>query len=318
LKKILVAGGAGYVGSVLVEKLISYNYNVEVVDCLWFGNYLPKNTKVYNKDILSLKQKDVEGFDVVIFLGGLSNDPMANYSPSMNFVENGSAPSYLAFISKKAGIRRFIYASTCSVYGYTANNLMDEKSETMPDFPYGISKLSAEKTIMNLKDKNFRPICLRKGTVGGYSPRMRFDLVVNTMVKCAIQDGTITVNNPSIWRPLIDVRDVATAYVRAIESNLEICGIYNILYDNYTIGRLAEELKDELKNHGINTSIVVRNIEDFRNYKVFNDKAKHELDFVAKYSPRESASEIIENINIEKIDFDDEKYYNIKTFMKNF
>ena len=114
----------------------------------------------------------------------------------------------MAFITKKAGISRFIYASTCSVYGFTDNEVMTEHSPVSPQYPYGISKLQAEYSIMNMKDNNFRPISLRKGTVGGWSPRMRFDLVVNTMTKCALTEKKIIVHNPNLWRPLVDIRDV--------------------------------------------------------------------------------------------------------------
>ena len=166
---------------------------------------------------------------------------------------------------------------------------------------------------MNLKNENFRPITLRKGTVGGWSPRMRFDLVVNTMVKSALSSGVITVNNPNTWRPLIDVRDVCTAYIRAIESDLDVTGVYNISYDNYTIGRLADEIKDELAAAGKKVEIKVNSIQDSRNYKVNTLKARTELDFRAKFSPRDSVAEVLNNIT-EGLDLEDIKFYNIKMF----
>jgi len=316
MKNVLIAGGCGYIGTLLARELYNRNYNIEVVDSMWFGNYLPPEIKTYKKNVLELKKADLEGFDVVIFMAGLSNDPMADFNPAMNFVENCAVPSYLAFVSKKAGVKRFIYASTCSVYGYTANNLMKETDPVNPQFPYGISKLAAEKSIMGLEDENFRPISLRKGTVGGYSPRMRFDLVVNTMTKAVLTGGKITVNNPSLWRPLVDIRDVVSAYIRSIESSLEITGVYNISYDNYTIGRLADEIRDELVAHGYAVEIVVRDVQDIRNYKVKNFKAKMELDFTPQFSPRDSVSEILKNVDVKKINFGDDKYYNIQTFKK--
>jgi nucleoside-diphosphate-sugar epimerase len=237
MKKILIAGGAGYIGTLLTKELYDRNYNVEVVDLLWFGNYLPKGVKVHKKSCLDLCEQDLKDFDIVIFMAGISNDPMANYNPAMNFIENSAAPSYLAFISKKAGIKRFIYASTCSVYGYTANNLMDEND---------------------------------------------------------------------------------SAYIRSIESSLEITGIYNISYDNYTIGRLADEIKDELNSCGYDIKIIVKNIQDVRNYKVTNSKAKMQLDFTPKLSPRDSVKEILKNIDAKKINFNENKYYNIATFKERF
>ena len=114
-----------------------------------------------------------------IKLGGLSNDPMAEFSPAMNFIQNGALPTYLAFIAKKAGVRRFVYACSCSVYGYTVNELYDEESPVTCGYPYGISKLQGERAVLQLQDETFSTISLRQGTVCGYSPRRRFDLIVN-------------------------------------------------------------------------------------------------------------------------------------------
>ena len=311
--KILVAGGAGFVGTLLTKELQTRNHHVDVVDLCWFGNYLPESVSVNKKNILDLTAEEIQPYDCVVFIAGLSNDPMANFSPSMNFVENMAAPAYLAFLSKEAGIKRFVYASTCSVYGYTANQLMDENSAVSPQYPYGISKLAAENLIMSLANSDFRPICLRKGTIGGYSPRMRFDLVVNTMLKSALSSGKIVVNNPSIWRPLIDIRDVVGAYIRSIESSLELFGIYNICENNYTIGRLADEIKNTLNNRGHDISLEINNVQDVRNYKVSNQKAKTELDFEARYTPKDSVEHVLDNIDSD-INFEDERFYNIKVF----
>lgn len=318
MKKVLIAGGAGYVGTMLTNELIERGYDVELVDLLWFGNHFEKKVKIKNQNILNLTSSDLRSFDCVIFLGGLSNDPMAKYSPSMNFVENSAVPSYLAFIAKEAGVKRFIYASTCSVYGYTANQLLDERSDSVsPQYPYGISKLAAEKSVINMTDNKFRPIALRKGTVGGWSPRMRFDLVVNAMTKTGLTEGKITVNNPSIWRPLVDIRDVVSAYVRSVESNLELSGIYNISEDNYTIGRLADLVKDTLVEFGHDVVIETKNVQDFRNYKVLNNKARMELDFKPRYTPEDSVKSILENVK-NKVDLYDKKYYNIEVFKEKF
>tara|TARA_Y100000310_G_scaffold339728_1_gene433333 strand:- start:2540 stop:3550 length:1011 start_codon:yes stop_codon:yes gene_type:complete len=336
MKKILIAGGAGYIGTVLTKELADRGYNPHVVDTLWYGNYLPDTVEIKNINISELKQKDIEPYDVVVFLGGVSNDPMAEYRPSVNFSENMASPSYLAYITRKAALetktqKRFIYASTCSVYGYTANNLMSENDLVPPPhFPYGISKLGGEKVIMSLEDEYFKPIALRKGTVGGWSPRMRFDLVVNVMTKVALLNKQIIINNPSLWRPLIDIRDVAHAYVRAIESNISITGVYNISYDNYTIGRLADEIKEELATFDKKTEIKTLHKEDLRNYKVSTDKAKKELDFVPKFSPRDSVRKILNNLlnkdgsyfieepSGELCPIADCRYLNLETFKKIF
>src|SRR5688500_12761800 len=163
--RILIAGGAGYIGSVLTPKLLARGYEVDVVDLLWFGNHLPPNVRIIQKDILDLRDEDLKGYDQVIFLAGLSNDPMADFSPAKNFVYNAACPAFLAYRAKRAGVRRFIYASSCSVYGYTVNELYDEHSPAVSAYPYGISKLQGEFAAMQMRDDDFSVIAYRKGTV---------------------------------------------------------------------------------------------------------------------------------------------------------
>jgi nucleoside-diphosphate-sugar epimerase len=163
--RILIAGGAGYVGSHLIPVLIERGYEVEVIDLMWFGNHLPDEVKVAKRDLFECKEKDLEIYEQIIFLAGLSNDPMAEYDPAMNFVFNAALPSYLALTAKKAGVKRFIYASSCSVYGYTVNELYDEESPTTCVYPYGVSKLQGERGVLQLQDDGFSVIALRKGTV---------------------------------------------------------------------------------------------------------------------------------------------------------
>src|SRR5437867_10531647 len=159
--RLLIAGGAGYVGSTLIPKLLDRGYKVDVVDLFWFGNHLPRQAGILNKDIFHLSQEDLEPYDQVIFLAGLSNDPMAEFSPSKNFIFNAAAPAYLAYIAKAANAKRFIYASSCSVYGYTENELYDETRPVSSTYPYGISKLQGEQAVMQLAAENFSVISLR-------------------------------------------------------------------------------------------------------------------------------------------------------------
>ena len=314
MKKVLIVGGGGYVGTRLVMELKDRDYDVTVVDLFWFGNYLPKGVRVIKENAMHLDIEDVRGFDSVIFLAGLSNDPMADFSPNRNFIENTSVPAYLAYISKKAGVKRFIYAGSCSVYGFTDNIPLDEDSFINPQYPYGISKLLGEKGVMTLTDDDFRPISLRQGTIGGWSPRMRFDLVVNTMTRFALETKQITVHNPKLWRPLIDIRDIVSAYVNSIESDLEVTGVYNISYKNYTIGDLAKEIHSTLTDRGYVVDVLIQNKEDVRNYKVDNSRAKKDLNFNPKYSPTDSINDIFDNMNLDKCDFSNKNFYNIQTF----
>jgi nucleoside-diphosphate-sugar epimerase len=314
--KILVGGGAGFIGSVLVPLLQEHGYEVDVVDLLWFGNHLPEDTRIIERDLLEFEEKDLRDYDQVIFLAGLSNDPMAAYSPARNFVENGALPSYMAFVAKNAGVRRFVYASSCSVYGYTVNELYDEESPVTCGYPYGISKLQGERGVFQLCDDEFSTIALRQGTVCGYSPRTRFDLIINTMFKAAMVEGCVTVNNPSIWRPILDVRDTASAFLRAVQADYGISGAFNVAYDNFTVGQIADMVKDEVQELiGKKIGITINNVQDYRNYKVTCSKAKTYLGFLPKYDISQIVRSLYERVE-EYGDFSNDLFYNINTFKK--
>ena len=310
--KILVAGGAGYLGSVLIPRLLERGYSVDVVELFWFGNHLPDDVGILNKDILDLSVEDLRTYEQVIFLAGLSNDPMAEFSPSRNFVFNAAAPAYLAYTSKRALVKRFIYASSCSVYGYTENELYDENRPAVSSYPYGISKLQGEQAAMQLADREFSVIALRKGTVSGFSPRMRLDLIINTMFKTAVRDGAITVNNPSIWRPILDIADAASAYIRAVEASPSISGIFNIASANMTVGEVADLVKATIAQElQLKIALVIKHNQDFRNYKVTIEKAEKTLSF----HPRGNVKSIVLNLieNMAKFsDWDNPAYYNIE------
>ena len=312
--KLLIAGGAGYLGSVLIPKLLERGYKVDVVDLFWFGNHLPRQVGILNKDIFQLTVEDLEPYDQVVFLAGLSNDPMAEYSPSKNFIFNAAAPAYLAYIAKKANVRRYIYASSCSVYGYTENELFDETRPVSSSYPYGISKLQGEQAVMQLASDEFSVIALRKGTISGYSPRMRLDLIINTMFKTAVRDHAITVNNPSIWRPILSIEDAATAYIRAIEANHTISGIFNLASGNYTVGEVGDLIKGAVEERlNMRVTLCIKHIQDFRNYKVSTDKAANVLSF----HPTGSVKSIVDNLidNMDRFrDWDNPAYANIQCF----
>jgi nucleoside-diphosphate-sugar epimerase len=311
--KILIAGGAGYLGSVLVPKLLERGYEVDVVDLFWFGNHLPSEAGIIRKDIFDITVEDLQCYQQVVFLAGLSNDPMAEFSPSQNFIFNAAAPAYLAYVAKKANVKRYVYACSCSVYGYTDNELFDESRPVSSSYPYGISKLQGEQAVMNLMDDSFSVISLRKGTVSGYSPRMRLDLIINTMFKNGVRNREITVNNPSIWRPILSIEDATNAYVRAIEASERISGIFNVASGNYTVGEVGDLVKVAIEEHlGISVRLNIHHKKDFRNYKVSIQKAENTLSF----HPNHSVKCIVKNL-IEKMDrfadWDNPQYYNIDT-----
>jgi nucleoside-diphosphate-sugar epimerase len=314
--KILALGGAGYVGSVLVPALVERGYDVDVIDLKWFGVHLPESVSVVDKDVLRCGVEDLVGYDQVLFLGGLSNDPMAEFDPAMNFVANAAVPSYLAYLAKRAGVRRMIYASSCSVYGYTVNELYDETEPVSSSYPYGISKLQGEQGVLQAGDDEFSVIALRKGTICGYSPRMRFDLIVNTMYKTCVQDGRIVVNNASLWRPILDMRDAVSAYLRAIQADYTISGVFNIASDNYTVGQVGDMVKEEMERLlDRRLDIEIKHIEDYRNYKVAIGKARTVLGFEPSRTVRDMIADLHAHRD-EYGDLDDDRYYNIRVFQQ--
>jgi nucleoside-diphosphate-sugar epimerase len=314
--KLLIAGGGGYIGSVLIPRLLERGYKVDVVDLFWFGNHLPRQVGILNKDIFHLSVEDLEHYDQVVFLAGLSNDPMAEFSPSKNFIFNAAAPAYLAYTAKNAKVKRYIYASSCSVYGYTENDLYDETRPVSSSYPYGISKLQGEQAAMQLADEDFSVIALRKGTVSGYSPRMRFDLIINTMFRNAVREHVITVNNPSIWRPILSIEDAATAYIRAVEATPKLSGIFNVASGNYTVGEVADLVKTAVEERlNVRVNLNIKHIHDFRNYKVSIDKASNVLSFHPTQDVRAIVGSLVDNMDKFK-DWDNPLYSNIQAFKK--
>jgi nucleoside-diphosphate-sugar epimerase len=192
--------------------------------------------------------------------------------------------------------------------------LYDETRPVSSSYPYGISKLQGEQAALQLADENFSVISLRKGTISGYSPRMRLDLIINTMFKSAMTDHTITINNPSIWRPILSINDAATAYTRAIEAGPTISGIFNVASDNYTVGEVGDLVKSTVEQRlGGHVNLCIKHIQDFRNYKVSIEKAQNVLSF----HPADDVKSIVANLidSMDKFpDWSNPLYSNIQTF----
>lgn len=314
--KVLVTGGAGYVGSVLTHQLLDLGYQVRVVDCGLFGlDHVDSRAEVIAGSILDFQAEWLAGVGSVVHLAGLSNDPMAAFSPSLNYMLNASGAAIVAEAAKTAGVSRFVFGSTCSVYGMDESGPLDEEHETKPPFPYAISKLMAERMLGCLADDSFRPIILRKGTVIGSSPRMRFDLVANTMIKTAITGGRIVIHNPDLWRPLIDVEDAARAYVVAIEAPLEVVGTFNIASDNYKLRDVGEIIAGRLRKHGVNVDVQTEHRQDVRSYRVNTQKAGRVLKFKPRKSLEETSDEVIAKaLAMAPGEIEHSRHYNIRQF----
>lgn len=285
-----------------------------VVDKLWFGNNLPEHIPVLQEDLFDIDVEALQRFDTVIFLAGLSNDPMADYSPKQNFIANGAGPAYLAYVAKKAGCERFIHGGSCSVYGNSPGWVMNEIDAVRSDFPYGLSKIHGESSAMLMADAEFSVIGMRKGTVSGHSPRMRFDLIVNRMVRDAMMYSQINVNNPDIWRPILSIQDAARAYVAAVEAPHSITGVFNIASGNFTVGQVALAVQAFMnaKTPG-RVLINTQHKPDKRDYKVSCDRASSSLGFF----PRDNLSTIIGEVYDRWQSYKDPsnpRYYNVDTF----
>jgi nucleoside-diphosphate-sugar epimerase len=322
---ILVVGGAGYVGSVLIRELLERGYAVKVYDRLYYGDYgireVLERIKLVIGDVRTMEASVLDGVEAVINLSGLSNDPTAEYNPKANFEMNTLATESLAKLCKKRGIRRFIFASSCSIYDVGIGNdekdiILDEESPVNPKAAYSSSKYQAERILLSMADDDFVPVILRKGTIYGFSPRMRYDLVANTFLKDALSKGSLTIHyGGEMWRPLVDVRDAARAYITCLEAEEQkVKGqTFNVVHGNFRISELALRVREALK--GVNVQAELRpdyRYHGVRSYRVSGKKIERVLDFKPAVSVEEAVTDMVESIHRYRYtDFDNPRYYNI-------
>ena len=326
MRKILVVGGAGYVGCVLVEELLAKGYSVRVLDRLFFGREPAKGfldrVELIEEDMRNLDESHVEDCGAVINIGGLSNDPTAEFNPRANEELNTHASVRLAEVAKRAGVPRLVFGSTASIYDRGVGEesrdlLLDEGAEVNPQAAYASSKLSAEQRMLSMADADFSPVVFRKGTIFGFSPRMRYDLVVNSFVKDALSRGALSVfYGGEMWRPLIDVKDVARAYLMALESDPErISGqIFNLAAGNFRISELALRAKSALGKLGIDVELDVDySYRLVRSYRVSSDKILRTLGFDPRITVEESITHMVQQIErYGYTDFSHPRYYNLE------
>jgi len=319
-KKILVTGGCGYIGSVLVPQMLQRGYEVRVFDKLYFGE--ETLTGVLDKielapgDVRDFDPAILDGIDGVIHLGGLSNDPTAEFDPKANYSINYDATVSLATACKERGIERFTFASGCAVYGFFLDGIADETFPTHPQSDYAQSKLDAELALQKMADDSFCPVCIRQGTVYGFSPRMRWDLAVNAFVMRAFQKSKIEVwFGGEAWRPMVHITDVARAHIACLEADAaKVKGqIFNLVYDNFRILELAHRVRDAMAEMGIKAEVDVNyDQQENRSYNVSGEKLKKAIGFVPAVSVEEAAKEIVTALRSGKnLDFDHPIYYNL-------
>jgi len=320
---ILVTGGAGYLGCVLVRELLNKGEAVRVFDKLFFGDEgldeVRDKIELIQGDLRYFDEAILDGIDSVIHLAGLSNDPTAEYNPKANHEMNTVATESLAKTCKRRGVRRFVFASTCSIYDkglYAEDFLLDETSEVAPRAAYAVSNYEAERILLAMADETFCPVIVRKGTLYGFSPRMRYDLVVNTFVKDALMNGALKVFcGGEMWRPLVDVTDAAKAYICCVEApEHKVRGqVFNLVYKNYRILELAHWVREAFKP--IRTLEIEVDYSHYRarSYRVSGQKIETVLGFKPTVAVKESVERMVQTIQRSgHMDFLNPKYYNIQ------
>jgi nucleoside-diphosphate-sugar epimerase len=324
--RILVVGGAGYVGCVLVAELIERGYAVRVVDRLYYGeeglNEVRDRVELMVADMRTLPADALDGVKAVINLGGLSNDPTADYNPTANRQMNTEASVRLARLCLEAGVRRYLYASSCSIYDQGVDQpegdvILDEEAPVAPKAAYSSSKRAAEEALLGLASDRFCPVIFRKGTIYGFSPRMRYDLVVNTFVKDALSKGAITLHyGGEMWRPLIDIRDVACAYVAGLRADEDVVRgqIFNLSFANFRISEVALRVREALQDAGVACAVHVDySFQGVRSYRVSTRKLGRLLHIHPTVTVEDAVRDMVQKIRTYGFtDFDNPRYYNIR------
>ncbi|MDQ3741945.1 MAG: SDR family oxidoreductase [Actinomycetota bacterium] len=318
---ILVAGGAGYIGCVLIPRLLQRGYRVRLLDRLYFGEEglasFRDQIELVVADVRDIPDTAFDGIDGVINLSGLSNDPTAEFDPDANWQMNAIATETLGQKCVERGIERYVFASSCSLYDGLPPGMHDETADIQPRAAYATSKRYGEEALLRLADEGLVPVLLRNGTVYGWSPRMRFDLVVNTFVKDALLNGTLNLHGGGwMWRPLVDVRDVSDAMIAAYEAPAEkVRGeIFNVLHSNYQIRELAMLVAGTVQLTGRPVTLTETPAPKLtRDYECSNAKLSTTLGFIPRHSVLEAASDLVQRLeSADKTKLTDPRHYNIR------
>ena len=321
-EKVLVIGGAGYLGSVLVERLLELGYPVRILDSFIYGKKSVealngnKAVEILEGDIRNVESVSsaIKNVSSVILLAAVVGDPASKARPEQTVETNFLAAQAISSACKLNRVEKFVYASTCSVYGVGAG-ILDENAPLNPVSLYAKTKISSEESIMQMADSNFKPTIMRMSTLYGCSPRMRFDLVVNTMTMTAYLDKQINVFGGSQWRPLVHVRDAAEAYIKVLENDAARGKIYNVGSEkqNYKISEVANLVIGAFeKTPGTNFSVNTQTDNtDARDYRVSFTKISTELGFDVVSTIPDAALEIYAKLTSKEIKDPKQKvYYN--------
>ena len=298
--KVLVTGHTGYIGSKLVPMLLDDGHDVAGIDsdlfedCTYTGELV--EVPHLRKDVRDVEQADVEGYDAIVHLAGLSNDPLGDYRPELTEQINYRAAVRLAGMAKEAGVSRFLFASSCSNYGASGSDFLTEDAAFNPVTPYGESKVLVERDLAQLADDSFSPTYIRASTAYGVSPRIRFDLVLNNLTAWAFTTGLVYLKSDGTpWRPIVHVEDIARAYLAAIRAPREL--IHNQGFnigtttENYQIRELAEIVREIVP--GSSVEYAPNAGPDTRCYRVDCNRIARTLhDFKPQWTARRGVEEL--------------------------
>jgi nucleoside-diphosphate-sugar epimerase len=320
---ILVTGDQGYIGTVLVPMLLREGHSVAGIDCNWFEESafspIPLQAPSRKEDIRDLDSSALAGFDAVIHLAALSNDPLGDLNPALTMDINHLASVRLARLAKENGVKRFLFSSSCSTYGAAGPEaVLNEEGALRPVTPYGRSKVLVEQDLLRLADADFSPTFLRNATAYGVSPRLRFDLVLNNLVAWAATTGRIHIKSDGTpWRPLVHVEDICRAFIAALNAPREVVHgqAFNIgaSTENYQIRDLAEIVKETVPDCRI--EYAKDGGPDKRCYRVdFSKVAKILPAFQPQWNARKGARQLYDALrqtDLRLEDFEGPKYQRI-------
>jgi len=322
IKTVLVTGGAGYVGAVLVPKLLKIGYRVKVFDWFLYDKNVFKEYRSNSQleeihgDIRDTKQVSnaLRGVDAVVHLACISNDPSFELDPALGKSINYDATKQLVDLSLHAGVKRFVYASSSSVYGVKKEREVTEELPLTPLTDYSKYKVLCEEYIVSKKSEGMTTLILRPATVCGYSPRMRFDLTVNMLTLQALVNKKITVYGGRQLRPNIHIKDMVEAYLQSLSFPARLIHgkTYNVGYENYSVLEIARMIKRTLGDSSI--SIDVSPTNDLRSYKITSKKIEQELGFAPAHTIEDAVLDIKRAFNHGKFQspLRNPSYYNIK------
>ena len=318
MSKILITGGAGYVGAVLTPHLLNKGHKVTVFDLMIYGKDVLKkhqNLRIIEGDIRNknLLEKVLPNHEIIIHLACISNDPSFKLNPKLGKSINLDAFIPLVEIAKKNSIKRFIYASTSSVYGIKTEKDVDESMSLEPLTDYSKYKVECEIILKKYISENFTPIIIRPATVCGYSPRQRLDVVVNILTNLAYHKREITIFGGKQLRPNIHIRDMVRAYESLIEApKSKVSGeIFNAGYENHSVLELANTVKRVI---GDDVNLNSSPTDDNRSYHISSKKIKKTLDFETKFTITNAVLDLRKAFENKLLpnSLTDEKYFNIK------